>query len=224
MKNIITLNFGINMDRKKDLKNRYSYANELKAEEYLKYESPTIDNLWPTPIWKFEINDPFILNTYKQYIIEESQNKKSVDNSNVGTWQSEANYQTEDVFDSLTKTIMGFCKNHVNSNFNYEITAFWLTVSPKGTTIHVHHHAHNTLAGIFFVDKELNKDGIGFIDPRTRSSMANPYTQIITDSTNKGFFPSSGFIFIFPGWLETYMLTNTSDRDNILITFNINCH
>ena len=105
-----------------------------------------------------------------------------------------------------------------NSSMRVKINASWVSLFEKNDYAHIHDHGDADLSGVYYY-KVDNSHGDFFVSsPFPALSAAYPFFQL---SNRRSYKPSTGTIYLFPGFLQHGVCTNTSDETRISIAFNI---
>ena len=151
----------------------------------------------------------------------------SVNVSNVGGYQS-ANLNLDDTnlnpLCTLVETkSLNLCKN-LNIKNKIKITSMWFNINKKGNYNQAHAHS-GFISGVFYVKTNPNSGQIVFRHP----SQLHPYfmkdievNEYHPSIANEWFFdPADCDLYLFPSYLEHYVLPNNTDEDRISFAFNI---
>ena len=149
--------------------------------------------------------------------------------SHVDAWQS-PNLQDNPIFQPLMDKIfenaddmVDICK--VRRDMNLVISNLWANVNPLGGSNKPHNHPGAIFSGVFYLQCPDKSGDIHFTHPAVNQNYHfNEYT--ITEYNNvnagtKSITPKPGMLLIFPGYQNHYVGANISDKDRIVIGFNM---
>lgn len=151
----------------------------------------------------------------------------SMENTNEGCWRSTAQY---DDIDWLIDGVTALCNKAINhykeidpafanklSSVNQLKNYYWTNVNEPGSHNDIHSHKGYPFTACYYVQGT----DTGFIEFVNESNVLNECNSISPFTTSYAFQPRDGELFLFPGWIPHKVLTNTSKRDRINISFNI---
>ena len=170
-------------------------------------DSSKIINLWPTPVYKTNINRPF---SYLETNFLHQKHKLH---------PLSDNYRTDDCYilsntqlDGIAKFILDECekyvKNVINPKNQLEIYFLqsWLSYTGKDQAHHPHYHTNSFISGVFYFDVEEDIDSINFYN---NSSGWNNRSMIHFDNSPTAWVSKritvpvkNGDLVIFPSFLD----------------------
>lgn len=147
--------------------------------------------------------------------------------SNVGGYQS----FDIDITDENLQELVSLIKTNANNlceelkvKNQIKISSMWFNVNKKGNYNNAHSHS-GFISGIFYLKTNQKSGKITFRHP----SQLHPYfmkdvkvEQYHPAIANEWFFdPSDCEMYLFPSYLEHYVLPNQSEEDRVSFAFNI---
>ena len=157
--------------------------------------------------------------------------KKGVERTNFGGWQSDDDLYKHKEFGWLTQRIMALA-NEVATNFSatarFDDGLLWANVNRRGDFNAMHTHPDAILSGTVYLKIDSAEQGvIQFLDARDGSPTAHwrCYTKLnhktaLTDQAVT-VSPCEGDILFFPGWLKHWVTPNLTDEERISVAFNV---
>ena len=109
-------------------------------------------------------------------------------------------------------------------NQEVKITGMWAIINKKNASNSMHIHSNNYISAAYYVKAPKNCGDIVFYDPR----FATTYRYPKISKTNKlnsnivSFQPKEGMLVLFPSYLQHSVNVNKTDKERIVISFNIN--
>ena len=188
--------------------------------------------IFPTPIWTMQLDNYENVNELMfNYIkIQQKSDEIGINKSNVKGWHS----KDFDLKENVTQKFIGFISpsiEQVMTDMNWEkekqkikISNMWAIVNKGGSTNLRHQHGNSTISGAYYVRAPENCGEIVFYDPRPapvyfhpKNNKPNPLNATV-NSVN----PVEGVLVLFPSYLDHSVNENKSDKERIVISFNIN--
>jgi len=181
----------------------------------------TLDNinfikLWPTTI----MSTTFItdIKVLQQEIYQLATIPNTIQKSNYGGWQSNADLQSNPVFNSLCEYIKTVVTSATGYN-SVKCHQMWAGINKKHDFNTVHSHSNSfDFSGVYYVKVPNSSGSIAFRDPRP-GQIHNGRKLYVSDC--EYFIPFECMLLIFPSWLEHFVMPNQSDDDRICISFDI---
>ena len=105
-----------------------------------------------------------------------------------------------------------------------KITGMWAVINKKNSSNAMHIHSNNYISAAYYVKAPKNCGDIVFYDPRFAATYRYPKIS----KTNKlnsnivSFQPKEGMLVLFPSYLQHSVSVNKTDKERIVISFNIN--
>ena len=188
-------------------------------------KKPVIHSLFPTPIYKTEMQRGFTKEEI-QFVLE---NKKNV-NKNTGNVSSSNNYILNNKkFKNIKKFLDQHCKKYLETiicpkeNIELYITQSWLNYTETNEYHHKHEHPNSVVSGVLYFDCHKENDKILF-------TSSKGYEQIKpeTDNTkwnlwNSGtwfFQVQTGDLFMFPSSTTHQVENKKGNNTRISLAFN----
>ena len=109
-------------------------------------------------------------------------------------------------------------------NQEVKITGMWAIINKKNASNSMHIHSNNYISAAYYVKAPKNCGDIVFYDPRFAATYRYPKIS----KTNKlnsnivSFQPKEGMLVLFPSYLQHSVNVNKTDKERIVISFNIN--
>ena len=109
-------------------------------------------------------------------------------------------------------------------NQEVKITGMWAIINKKNASNSMHIHSNNYISSAYYVKAPKNCGDIVFYDPRFAATYRYPKIS----KTNKlnsnivSFEPKEGMLVLFPSYLQHSVNLNKSNKERIVISFNIN--
>ena len=181
--------------------------------------------IFPTNFYIADLFDEQQNQKYKNFLIELSRRKKGERRSNRNGWQSDTFLWREEIFKSLLDQILNSTQVIARNLSNKEspqmvIRAMWGNINPKGGFNFTHIHPSGWMSGVYYVQLPENNNEIVFQDPRSARMMDFQRSSLIKDEYFSH-YPKVGELLLFPSWLPHFVSPNTSDKNRISISFNV---
>ena len=109
-------------------------------------------------------------------------------------------------------------------NQEVKITGMWAIINKKNSSNSMHIHSNNYISAAYYIKAPKNCGDIVFYDPRFAATYRYPKIS----KTNKlnsnivSFQPKEGMLVLFPSYLQHSVNVNKTDKERIVISFNIN--
>ena len=186
-------------------------------------------NLWPTTVYSFKIDDRNIHNDklYFDILKRESQGLGFKFNPVQGSgWQSNKElFESSDVFSNLKKSLIVNVNNILSDVYNEDaeirMINNWANLSRMGEYTMPHIHEEASWSCVYYVT-ETDDARLYFKDPRLQEAMDSshhfkkiPYTNHISKRPFE-----SGEAILFPSWLEHGVSPSLTDSIRISIACN----
>tara|TARA_R110000803_G_C11905851_1_gene312633 strand:- start:258 stop:824 length:567 start_codon:yes stop_codon:yes gene_type:complete len=109
-------------------------------------------------------------------------------------------------------------------NFNQSlkpyITDLWINVARPGDYQEGHIHLDAMFAGVMYIEVNDLSGNFQFINPLKVASLMMGHPKLF--DYNYNIHPQNNLLLMFPSWMEHRALQNTSNKDRISLSFNIN--
>ena len=169
----------------------------------------------------------------------QNKDKKSVQLSNKGGWQSgDIGEEKHEEFIRLKKEIYQYLQVYQikvfwgmrfeEENIKQELHNMWININEKYHYNEWHIHSHSTLSGVYYIkhDGSSENGNIMFKNPRGLYMALSHFPPGIVKHTNEvtseiyNVKPQSNMLYIFPSWLEHKAELNLKDDTRISLSFN----
>ena len=192
-----------------------------------------IHKIFSTPIFQFEINDYENINIeLLKYIYESYENdKEGVERSNVIGWHSKSfKFEKGNVPHNFIKSIHTYVKEVIANGYGWKyvqekigVTEMWAIINKKNSFNTLHNHTNCYLSVVYYVKAPNNCGSIQFYDPNEVKKYRHPEIETRTELSAFGYSikPKEGNLLIFPSYLYHDVGKNLSDKDRIIISFNV---
>ena len=176
-----------------------------------------------TPIYRSKVKSDL-----ENYVIDMSENEKSVRMSNTGGWQSRHYTRPEKEFELLwaqiEEKINEFHKS-LSLKHHLEISDLWFNVNYKGSANRQHQHSGSIHSGVYYIRTPENCGNICFMHPSQSITWSWPNNLLVNEqnyinSSMVSIKPIKNMLLIFPSWSEHSVDTNESDDTRISLSFN----
>ena len=187
--------------------------------------------VFSTPIWTSLVDDYQNINTKMLEFIHSLQEKNPVGtkHSNVFGWHSE-NFDLEEetikffissIKSKIKKAIDDMCWDSDKSQT--KITNMWAIINKKGASNARHTHPNSYLSAVYYIKAPKHCGDILFFDPRSAKVNRKPPTTKSNElnSEEVNITPQDGMLVFFPSYLHHGVDENKSDKERIIISFNI---
>jgi uncharacterized protein (TIGR02466 family) len=151
--------------------------------------------------------------------------------SNVGGYQSNAISLDKPALKPLAKEIEKhsslFAKEFINEN-KQNVLNIWMSINGYKDCNLSHNHPMCDIAGTYYVKTPEDCGNIKFVHPATDVLSYYTYEQKITQLNSYNsqewiFKPRENTLYLFPGWLQHYVLANNNKKEErISFSFNTN--
>ena len=187
--------------------------------------------VFSTPIWASLIKDYENLNEKLYNYIKKKQNDhpNGIKKSNIKGWHSpdfnlddkEVKLFIESISSNIQKVINDMGWDPIKNNI--KLTNIWSVVNKKDASNSRHTHSNSYISAAYYVKAPKDCGDIFFYDPRSANTIRTP---VIKKSTRLGMqqvniSPQEGLLIMFPSYLHHSVGENNSDKERIVISFNI---
>jgi len=192
-----------------------------------------IYRLFSSPIFNFRPENYNELNTeLEEYILDlKKKYKNGQIKSNRGGWHSPFFDLTKDspakkfllVAQKFTREVI---VNEMGWKYNVDkvkISPMWSIINKKGSFNIQHNHPNAYLSAAYYVRYPKNSGNIKFYDPKEQKNIRYPKIKNYTDlsAAITEITPNEGDLLIFPSYLYHSVGENLSEKDRIIISFNV---
>ena len=185
-----------------------------------------------TPVWVSKIDKYKETNEKIYHYIKnlQSEDNKGIIKSNVKGWHSNSfNLKDDNVieFINLISPNINKVLNDMNwdiSKQKVEISNMWAIINIGGASNSRHHHGNSHISAAYYVRAPKNCGEIVFYDPRPAPVYFHPLSAKpnILNATVNAVNPVEGGLVLFPSYLDHSVNPNLSNKERIVISFNIN--
>ena len=192
--------------------------------------------LFYTPLWQDNIAHdeadwPKLRSSMLARINTLEAEKRGVERTNFGGWQSDDDLYKHPEFVWLSQRIMALANQvapHFSAKACFDDGILWANVNRHGDFNAMHTHPDAILSGSVYLKVDCAEQGvIQFLDAREGSPTAHwrCYTKLhdktaLTDQAVT-VAPREGDILFFPGWLKHWVTPNLTNKERISVAFNI---
>ena len=186
---------------------------------------PSLFIWWNTVGWE-ENKDELIKFVYD----ERRKDKKGVEVSNRGGWQSPATYHRNSI---LAEYVLNNLSKYLNENQIFiegtklDLNNLWININKKGNYNVTHMHPLCDLSGVMWLKTPDKCGNITFRDPTQfqefilQKTISKKYKKQFHYFGDYDFYPKEGRLLLFPSHLAHLVQPNESRQDRISISFNI---
>ena len=99
----------------------------------------------------------------------------------------------------------------------------WAIINTGGSANLRHQHGNSTISGAYYVRAPINSGDIVFYDPRPAPVFSHPNvlgSNLLNAQVNS-ISPKEGALVLFPSFLDHSVNENQSNKERIVISFNI---
>jgi len=132
---------------------------------------------------------------------------------------------------TVVEFIRGCCKNYwkdcgYDPSIDSDITQMWAIKTLPGGFTPPHNHNPSVVSGAFYVSVNKDSGNLHLENPLEFMLGKLPFAMGWgpTLRFNKILAPSTGSLFLFPGWLKHFSEPNNSDKIRYVISFNYGYH
>ena len=200
------------------------YSDEKKMTE--------LNLVFATPIWTSIIPKHKEVNKKMFGFIKSLQKKDQlgINRSNLLGWHSnnfDLKLKESRFFVDSISSQLNFVLTNMGwdiKNQEVKITGMWAIINKKNSSNAMHSHSNNYISAAYYVKAPKNCGDIVFHDPRFAATYRYPKIS----KTNKlnsnivSFQPKEGMLVLFPSYLQHSVNLNQSNKERVVISFNIN--
>jgi len=190
-----------------------------------------VNLVFPTPIWTSLVDDYQNINTKMLNYIQSlhAKNPVGTKHSNVFGWHS----KDFDLEDETPKFFIGSIKSKIKKAIDdmgwdseksqTKITNMWAIINKKGASNARHTHPNSYLSAVYYITAPKDCGDILFYDPRSAKVNRKPPTtkpnKLNAEEVN--ITPQDGMLVFFPSYLHHAVDENRSDKERVVISFNV---
>tara|TARA_R110000744_G_scaffold14331_1_gene40777 strand:- start:29 stop:646 length:618 start_codon:yes stop_codon:yes gene_type:complete len=183
----------------------------------------TIDNLFPTPIYRSDINRKFT----KQELQFVNEQKKHC-SKNVGNINTQDNYiLNKKEFKNIKKFLDTACQDYLEkiispkNNVKLYITQSWLNYTEENQYHHTHAHPNSIISGVLYFDCDKKNDKIKFTNPKMYQQLKPEIKNFNLWNSETWWFPlENGQLIMFPSSTIHQVETKKGTNTRISLAFN----
>ena len=183
----------------------------------------TIDNLFPTPIYRSNINRKFT----KQELQFVNEQKKHC-SKNVGNINTQDNYiLNRKEFKNIKKFLDTACQDYLEkiispkNNVKLYITQSWLNYTEENQYHHTHAHPNSIISGVLYFDCDKKNDKIKFTNPKMYQQLKPEIKNFNLWNSETWWFPlENGQLIMFPSSTIHQVETKKGTNTRISLAFN----
>jgi uncharacterized protein (TIGR02466 family) len=199
----------------------------------LAFTLQSADDIFPTPLLRFDVADADSLNrALLKEIAQRQAAEGGMTKSNRRGWHSERDLfeRKEPAQSTLAKLILRMLAQstkqfapHTDFN-NVDLLADgWINVNPRGGYNAPHDHVGSFWSGVYYVSVPVDAEGQGgaieFLSPH-KPLPSGGFIEAPITAQKITVRPKAGQVLIFPASLVHWVHPNASDEDRITIAFN----
>lgn len=184
---------------------------------------PTIQNLFPTPIYMTNMNRPF---TKQELQFVKKQKNYCVKNK--GNIYTKDNYiLNRKEFKNIKKFLNQSCKDYLEriispkNNIELYITQSWLNYTEENQFHHSHSHPNSVISGVLYFDCDKQNDKIKFSNPKGYQQIKLDIDKYnIWNSDTWWFGLETSQLLMFPSSTVHEVETKKGNNTRISLSFN----
>ncbi len=188
---------------------------------------------FPQPIFSFEIDNYKTLNIeLEKFILEEfKKDNEGLKRSNVNGWHSKPfKFEKGNAAHNFALKIEN-CIFDVFKQYGWpyigekvKITEMWSIINKKNSFNESHIHPNSFLSSAYYVRAPKNCGNIIFNNPNqiSRNRFPKDIKKTEFSANIQKIEPKEGTLLIFPSYLWHSVEPNTSEKDRIIVSFNVN--
>ena len=165
-----------------------------------------------------------------EFIKEEQQkDQEGINKSNIKGWHSN-DFNLEDNKPQKFISFITPAIEQVMDDMSWDkikqtakINNMWAIINIGGSTNLRHQHGNSTISGAYYVRAPEKAGDIIFYDPRPAPVYSHPNvaTPNLLNAQVNGIKPKEGALVLFPSYLDHSVNENLSNKERIVISFNI---
>ena len=184
---------------------------------------PTIQNLFPTPIYTTKMDRGFTKQEL-QFV----DNQKNKCNKNSGNINTKDNYiLNRKEFKNVKKFLDTACKDYLEkiispkNNIELYVTQSWLNYTEENQYHHTHAHPNSVVSGVLYFDCDKENDKIKFTNPVGYQQIKPEIKDFnIWNSETWWFALETGQLIMFPSSTTHQVETKQGTNTRISLAFN----
>ena len=187
--------------------------------------------LFPTPVWTLELENFKSINEnmYNYIKNEQASDSSGISKSNIKGWHS----KDFNLDHSEPKNFIKFISSSIEqimTDMNWDkekqvvkINNMWAIINTGGSSNAQHQHGNSNISGAYYVRAPKNSGDIVFYDPRPAPVYFHPNAKgpNLLNAQVNSVNPKEGMLVLFPSYLDHSVNQNLSNKERIVISFNI---
>jgi len=188
-------------------------------------KEPTINNLFPTPVYMTNMDRPFT--KHELQFVEKQKNHCTKNEGNINTKDNYILNRKE--FKNIKKFLDTACKDYLEriicpkNNIELYITQSWLNYTEENQFHHRHEHPNSIVSGVLYFDSDKDKDMIKFFSP-IKYQQIKPEIEDekynIWNSSSWWFAVETGQLVMFPSSTTHQVDTKKGNNTRVSLAFN----
>jgi uncharacterized protein (TIGR02466 family) len=132
--------------------------------------------------------------------------------------------ETADVINFVENVAREFWKEsgYAESLLPY-VMQMWANKTPRGGWVQGHLHGNMPFTAVLYLDASPDQGNLFLENPLDMVLMNQPISPSVKYPMGEEISVSSGDLIMFPGFLRHSVLPNNTDRDRLILAFNIGC-
>ena len=185
-----------------------------------------------TPVWTNKIDNYKNVNEdiYKYILTLQKTDPNGIYKSNISGWHS----KDFDLSQKIPKIFIQSIMNNIQIALNdmewdlekqeVKVSNMWAIINQEGAFNQKHQHGNCDLSAAYYVSAHEGCGDIVFYDPRPAPVFSHPIAKKpnILNATINSVSPQEGMLVLFPSYLEHSVKTNLSNKQRVVISFNLN--
>jgi uncharacterized protein (TIGR02466 family) len=193
-------------------------------------------NLFPITVYRDcypkvqELKESLFSKLDKVFNDTKNNNNVFMRNGTLCSYNSNSNLHRE--FPEETKAVIEFVEKSAQKywndlNYHKELTPFifqmWANRTPRGGYINSHLHGNMPFTAVLYVDASPEQGNIVIENPLEMILMTQPIGPDVKYPMGQELEVNTGDLIMFPGYIRHSVKPNTTDRDRLILGFNIGC-
>jgi uncharacterized protein (TIGR02466 family) len=186
-------------------------------------KEPTIQNLFPIPIYMSNIDRPFTKQELQ--FVDNQKNKCSKNEGNINTKDNYILNRKE--FKNIKKFLDTACKDYLKriispkNNIELYITQSWLNYTEENQYHHIHSHPNSVVSGVLYFDCNKKNDKILFTNSKGYQQIKPEISEYNIWNSDSWWFPTeTGQLIMFPSSTTHQVETKQGTNTRISLAFN----
>lgn len=190
-----------------------------------------IQHLFSLPVYHTNVEDSEIdFESIKEVLAKEfdsvNVNVQLEKNGGISTYSTNNKLHNLKEFQQLNDLVLHHVKLYwkildINSGLYPEIDECWSNRHLEGSYTDVHSHAMHPIVVSFYLEAPEDSGNIVFINPMEYAITHTPYNLPVQNKIETSVYVRSKDMVLFPGWLRHKTETSKTNKQRIVITYNI---